>query len=929
MNNTSGSGGRLFLLDAYALIFRAYYAFINRHMYNSKGLNTSAVFGFTIALDEILKKESPSHIAVVFDPPGPTFRHEKYPLYKANRDETPEDIKKSIPIIKELLGAFKIPVIEVAGYEADDVIGTISKSAEKSGFSVFMMTPDKDYTQLVSENIKLYKPRKGSGQAEIMGVAEVLAQYEITSPLQVIDILALSGDASDNVPGAPGIGPKTAIKLVKQFGSVDSVIENADKLTGKMKDSIIGNSDTIRLSRDLVTISLDVPVDFDEESLKRKDPDFVRLGELFAELEFRNLASRIMDSTREVPRQKIENDEQGSLFPSKEEGGEPEEKPDTIQTRKHSYHLLEDGKDLNRLIREIKQKGRFCFDTETTGIDPLEAALVGISISLAEHEAWYLPFPARGAARTRFITQLEEVFSDKNIGKTGQNIKYDIKVLSNYGITVKGEVFDTMIAHYLLHPEAPHNLDFLSEKYLRYRPVPIENLIGEKGKNQATMDQVPVEKVSDYACEDADLTWQLARILADELKKEGLGDLAIKVEFPLIPVLSDMEIAGFVIDVASLEQYGKVLTDDLIRIEEEIFRQARERFNVSSPKQLGIILFEKLKISEQARKTKSRQYSTSEDVLSRLAGQHPIVPLVLEFRTLKKLMSTYVAALPKMIRPSTGKIHTSFNQAVAATGRLSSNNPNLQNIPIREERGREIRKAFVPEPGHILVSADYSQIELRLMAHMSLDEHLIAAFNNHEDIHTATAAKVFNLPQNQVTREMRTRAKTANFGIIYGISAFGLSQRLNIGRTEAKELIEGYFRSYPGVRQYMDESISRAREKGYVETILGRRRFLPDIHSRNAVVRGFAERNAINAPIQGSAADIIKIAMINIHKQLNINNMASKMILQVHDELIFDVVPDEEDGLKKMVRGEMERAMELRVPLEVDIGSGHNWLEAH
>lgn len=929
MSKTSGSPGKLFLLDAYALIFRAYYAFISRPMYNSKGLNTSAVFGFTIALDEILKKEAPSHIAVVFDPPGSTFRHDKYPEYKANRDETPEDIKKSVPVIKDLLGAFNIPVIEVLGFEADDVIGTLSKKAEKSGLDVYMMTPDKDYTQLVSEHIKLYKPRKGNGQAEIMGVAEVLAKYGIKSPLQVIDVLALSGDASDNIPGAPGIGPKTAIKLVKQFGSVDSVIENAEQLKGKMKENIIGNSDMIRLSRELVTISLDVPVELDMEKLKRKDPDPARLGEIFSELEFRNLSGRILGSGTETALPGNENKEQGSLFPTGETDSGPVKELDTIASRKHSYYLVDGEKGMERLIGAVRQKGSLCFDTETTGIDPLEAELVGISFSLAEREAWYLPFPPPGDERKRIVSILRELFEDEGISKTGQNIKYDIKVMNHQGIEVRGAVFDTMIAHYLLHPDAPHNLDYLSETYLKYKPVPIESLIGEKGKNQASMDQVPTEDIKDYACEDADLTWQLALLLKEELKKEGLEDLANNVEFPLIPVLSDMEQAGFVLDLASLEQYGKVLTEDLIRIEEEIFRLAGERFNVSSPKQLGVILFEKLKISDQAKKTKSKQYSTSEDVLSRLEGEHQIVPLVLEFRTLKKLMTTYVAALPKMIKPDTGKVHTSFNQAVAATGRLSSNNPNLQNIPIREERGREIRKAFVPGRGNVLVSADYSQIELRLMAHMSGDENLIAAFINHEDIHTATAAKVFNLSPDQVTREMRSRAKTANFGIIYGISAYGLSQRLHIGRAEARELIEGYFKSYPGVRRYMDESIQRAREKGFVETILGRRRYLPEIHSRNAVVRGFAERNAINAPIQGSAADIIKIAMISIHKQMRDQNMASNMILQVHDELIFDAVPGEGEALKKLIRSNMEQAMKLQVPLEVDMGSGRNWLEAH
>ncbi len=922
--------GKLFLLDAYALIFRAYYAFINRQMYNSSGLNTSAIYGFTVSLDEILKKENPTHIAVVFDPPGPNFRHEKYPEYKANRDETPEDIKKAVPIIKDIIKAFNIPVIEVQGFEADDVIGTLSKKAEKSGLTTYMMTPDKDFTQLVSENIFMYKPRKGGGEAEIIGVEEVMKKFEVKYPEQVIDILALWGDSSDNIPGAPGIGEKTAKKLVSQFGTLESIFINSDRLKGKQKEIIENNIDQIKLSKELVTIDLDVPVDFNENQLKRKNPDYEKLKDLFKDLEFRTIADRIIGTATLNDQKPAQANDQRSLFSPETGQGNKQEEYSSIHTIAHAYHSVKEEKDVDHLLTELSTCKTFCFDTETTHINALEAELVGIAFSYKEHEAWYVPVPQEPVTRDRLLSRFKEVFSNPGIGKTGQNIKYDIQVLHKYQLEVKGDIFDTMIAHYLAHPEAPHNLNYLSVTFLGYKPVSIEELIGTKGQGQKNMRDVPEETIKDYACEDADLTWQLSQILLKELEDSTLLKLAREVEFPLIPVLADMERAGFVLDTDSMEQYGKILNSDLIKLEEEIFELAGENFNVSSPKQLGIILFEKLQLSEQAKKTKSKQYSTNEEVLSRLVDKHPVVDKVLEFRTLKKLLSTYVEALPKMINPGTGKIHTSFNQAITATGRLSSNNPNLQNIPIREQRGREIRKAFIPEASNNrIISADYSQIELRLIAHMSNDEQLIEAFVNQEDIHTATAAKIFNIPLEEVSREMRGQAKTANFGIIYGISAFGLSQRLRISRSDAKELIDDYFKSYPKVREYMDQSISRARESGYVQTILGRKRYLPDILSRNSVVRGFAERNAINAPIQGSAADIIKIAMINIHNKMRDHQLKGKMILQVHDELIFDIPVKEEGVFRNMIKFEMEHALSLKVPLLVEIGSGNNWFEAH
>jgi len=923
------SKGKLFLLDAYALIFRAYYAFINRQMMNSKGLNTSAVFGFTAVLDEILRNEKPSHIAVVFDPPGPTFRHVRFPEYKANREETPEDIRKAVPFIKDIIKAFNIPVIEVQGYEADDVIGTLSRKAAEKGYMVYMMTPDKDYAQLVTENIFMYKPRKGGEKPEIMGVEEINSYFGIKSPKQVIDILALWGDSIDNIPGAPGIGEKTAKKLIADYGSVDEVLLNAQQLKGKQKESILDNKEKILLAKELVTICLDTPVDFNEKDCELKTPDIQKLKQIFDELEFRNLADRIIGSYPDLTQKQSARISQGTLFTEPEEIMADDSKYENINTISHIYKVIESDADINLLIKELGEQKAFCFDTETTSINALEAELVGIAFSFKKNNACYVPFPEDRAASDALIKKFKEIFANPQIQKTGQNSKYDLQVLKNYQIDIKGPLFDTMIAHYLLHPESRHNLNYLSGIYLNYKPVMIEELIGKKGQEQGNMRSVPIERISEYSCEDADLTWQLSKIFQDELKKSGLMELAVNVEFPLIQVLSDMERAGFVIDTDSLKQYGETLNRELAIIEEEIYSLAGEKFNISSPKQLGVILFEKLNIPGPSRKTKSQQYSTSEDVLSRISDKNPVIPKILDYRTLKKLLSTYVETLPRMINQSTGRIHTSFNQAITATGRLSSNNPNLQNIPVREERGKEIRKAFIPgSSDNLLVGADYSQIELRLMAHMSGDEHLRDAFQNKEDVHTATASKIFNVPQEMVTKEMRNKAKTANFGIIYGISAFGLAQRLKIDRTEAKHLIDGYFNTYPRVRVYMDKSIADAREKGYVTTLLGRKRFLPDINSRNAVVRGFAERNAINAPLQGSAADIIKIAMIKIHDILMMKKMKSSMILQVHDELIFDVPQNEINDLIEIVKFQMEHAYPVTVPLVVNVGCGRNWLEA-
>lgn len=932
---------KLFLLDAYALIFRAYYAFIRAQMINSKGLNTSAIYGFTATLEEILRAESPTHIGVVFDPPGPTFRHEKFPAYKANRDATPEEIKLSVPWIKKILEAFNIPVVEVEGFEADDVIGTLATKAGNEGFKVFMMTPDKDFTQLVNENVFMYKPRRSGNSAEIIGIPEVQEVFKVEDPKQVIDVLALWGDSSDNVPGAPGIGEKTSKKLISEYKSVENLIQNKDKLKGKLKESLTENQDQILMSKDLVTIRLNVPVSIKESDLKYGGADKEKLLALFQELEFKTLSDRVLsliDSGLKNPEERgsdiisspISSTGQGDLFSGSAAEIIPVTNFRTINDVEHQYQFVttqEEARELTELL--LKQK-EICFDTETTDLNAINAELVGVSFSWESHSAWFVSFPPDREEAIHLLDLFRPVFEDINSLKIGQNLKYDIQVLKNYDIIVKGKVFDTMIAHYLLLPDQKHGLDFLAEAYLGYKNIQTEELIGKKGVKQGSMRDVPLEKLSDYACEDADITWQLYLILKEDIKEIGLQNLATDIEFPLINVLCSMERAGIKLDGDFLDKYAGVLESELLELRNSIYELAGEEFNISSPKQLGEILFDKLKIVTDAKKTKTKQYSTGEEVLIRLVDKHPVINRVLEFRTLKKLLSTYVEALPRMINTRTGLIHTSYNQAVAATGRLSSNNPNLQNIPIRQESGREIRKAFVPRTAeHIFFSADYSQIELRLMAHMSGDPLMQEAFRKGEDIHTATASKIFNRPVEDIDREQRGKAKTANFGIIYGISAFGLSQRLNIPRKESKELIDSYFTTYSRVKEYMEECIASAREKGYVETMLGRRRYLRDIQSRNAVVRGFAERNAVNAPIQGSAADIIKIAMIRIQNKLEKSGKKSKMILQVHDELVFDVYKPEMDELTEMVIKEMEGAYELSVPLVVDHGSGNNWLKAH
>jgi len=934
---------KLFLLDAYALIFRAYYAFVNRQMLNSKGLNTSAIFGFTVTLEEILRKENPSHIAVVFDPPRPTFRHDMYAEYKANRDATPEEIKQSVPFIKKVIEGFNIPVIEVKGFEADDVIGTMSKIAEKEGFEVYMMTPDKDFAQLVSERIFMYKPRRGTNQPEILGPEQIKELFHVENPENVIDVLALWGDSADNIPGAPGIGEKTAKKLISEYGNLDNLLNNLDDLKGKQQENIKNNIEQINLAKELVTIRLDVPVEFNESNLEFRGIDKGKLAALFDELEFRTIKNRILSGYQEEVQ--TGTSEQPTLYQEEVQTGTSEQPTlwggddnvqfavktfETIKSREHKYHLCKSAKDIDALAGKLKDIKEFCFDTETTDINPIKAELVGIAFSYQTGEAYYVPVGEKRESVLEQLKQFIPIFENEAIGKIGQNIKYDIQVLNNYGIKVKGQIFDTMIAHYLLQPDMKHSLDALSENYLNYQPVSITDLIGKKGSQQGNMRQVPEDKISDYACEDADLTWELFTLFKPELEKEELLELADNVEFPLIPVLADMEAAGIKLDTGSLSKYSVELREEITALQQEIYTLTGYEFNISSPKQLGEILFDRMKISSGVKKTKTNAWSTGEDVLLRLTNKHPVIQKILDYRSLTKLLSTYVEALPKMINEDTGKVHSSFNQAVAATGRLSSNNPNMQNIPIREERGREIRKSFIPfSDEYVLFSADYSQIELRLMAHMSGDPDMIDAFRNNEDIHQSTASKIFNVPLQDVTREMRGSAKTANFGIIYGISAFGLSQRLNIGRKEAKELIDGYFGSFPGVKEYIERSIHNAREKGYVETIMGRKRHLKDINSRNAVVRGFAERNAINAPIQGSAADIIKVAMIRINKKLSEQNLQSKMILQVHDELVFDVYKPEFDKVRDIAENEMINAIELDVPLTIDYGSGNNWLEAH
>jgi DNA polymerase-1 len=928
---------KLFLLDAYALIYRSYYAFIKNPRINSKGLNTSAIFGFTLTLEEILKKEKPSHIAVVFDPPGPTFRHEQFSDYKANRPPMPDDLRASIPYIQSVISAFNVQHLEVSGFEADDVIGTLAVKAEKEGFEVFMMTPDKDYGQLVTDSIKMYRPRRSGQEVEILDVERICKDFGIKDTKSVIDVLALWGDASDNIPGCPGIGEKGAKKIIGEFGSIENIYSNIHRFKGKQKENLIEYREQIERAKELVTIETKVDIDFNPDQLKYKEPDLRKVTELFEELEFRNLSARILadysvGQQQVLPTESKPDHFQGNLFTAVEQNPEIKSTDGlkTIGSAPYKYSLINDEKSIKELVKQLMKLGEFCFDTETTGIDALEVEIVGLAISFKATEAYYIPFPADQFQTQSRLELFRQVFENPDIQKIGQNLKYDIQVIGRYGIQVKGSLFDTMLAHYLIDADSRHNLDLLAARYLSYKMVPITSLIGEKGADQKNMRSLDPEEIRDYACEDADITYQLKEILYNELIQNDLLDVYKKIEGPLIPVLADMERQGIRMDASSLVEFASELRTDILRLEDEILKISGIQFNVGSPKQLGEVLFDHLKIDPNAKKTKSKQYSTSEDVLSKLSGKHPIIDLILEYRGLRKLLNTYVDTLPDLVNSRTGKIHTSFSQAVAATGRLSSVNPNMQNIPIRAERGRELRKTFVPTNSeYTFLSADYSQVELRLMAHMSGDENMIAAFNRNEDIHTATAAAIHNIPLENVTRDLRNAAKTANFGIIYGISSFGLSQRLNISRREARILIDGYFRSYPKIKEYMDNSIEIARSKGYVSTIFGRRRYLKDINSSNQIIRGNAERNAINAPVQGSAADIIKIAMINIFKELEKNKLKSKMILQVHDELNFDVFLPELESVREIVRYNMEHACQLDVPLVVDMGSGQNWFEAH
>lgn len=921
---------KLFLLDAYALIYRAYYALIKSPRINSKGFNTSAILGFVNTLEDVLKKENPTHIGIAFDPAGPTFRHEAYPEYKAQREETPEVIRLSVPIIKDIIRAYRIPILEVPGYEADDVIGTLATEAGKRGITTYMMTPDKDYGQLVGENVFMYRPRHNDKAFEVMGVEEVKNKYAIQSPLQVIDLLGLMGDASDNIPGCPGVGEKTAQKLIAQFGNIENLLAHTDQLKGALRTKVEENRKQIEFSRFLATIKTDVPLPLDMDALKRESPDEEELRKIFQELEFRTLLERIFkEKPKETP---AATPGQGDLFGffTPETTSEPEKTNlATLHTLNCNYQLVDNEEKLSQLLQNIVTQSVLSLDTETTSTDPIRAELVGMSFSYAENQAFYVPVPADRSEAQKIVDRFRPVFENREIIKVGQNIKYDMLVLANYGVQLQGPLFDTMVAHYVLQPELRHNMDYLAEIYLNYQTIHIEELIGPKGKNQGNMRDLPPASVYEYACEDADVTLKLKNKLEKELDENNVRKLFEEIEMPLIPVLAYMERNGVRIDTEALKETSRHFTLRMKQIEEEVYQLAGTEFNIASPKQVGEVLFDRLKIVEKAKKTKTGQYVTSEEVLESLRGKHEVVGKILEHRGLKKLLGTYIDALPQLINPETGRIHTSFNQTVAATGRLSSSNPNLQNIPIRNEDGKEIRKAFIPDDGCIFFSADYSQIELRIMAHLSGDPHMIEAFQKGQDIHAATASKIYKVPLEEVTREQRSKAKTANFGIIYGISVFGLAERLNVDRKEAKELIDGYFENYPHVKEYMDESIRIARERGYIETIFKRKRYLPDINSRNAVVRGYAERNAINAPIQGSAADIIKVAMVRIYQRFLKEGIQSKMILQVHDELNFSVLPEEQEKVKQIVIEEMESAYKMKAPLLADSGWGQNWLEAH
>ena len=940
---------KLFLLDGMALIFRAYYAFIKNPRINSKGLNTSAMLGFTNTLLEIINKEKPTHLAIGFDMPGKTFRNDIYKEYKGHREKPPEDLIASFPYIEKIAEAFNIPVLKMPGFEADDVIGTLAKVAETKDFETFMMTSDKDYAQLVSEVTKVYKPSFMGNPAQKIGIPEVLEKWKIERIDQVIDILGLQGDAADNIPGVPGVGEKTAQKLIAEYGSVEGLLENTDKLKGKLKEKVEANKEQALMSKLLAVIKLDVPVEFDEEGFKLIPPNKEAITKLFEELEFKNLIKRVLgedNSKTSAPAKKATktNQQQTSLFDAPATNSitdtidEDEESEDllpksridvrNINNTKHDYHLIDTKEKRASLLKYLMLQYEFCFDTETTSINAYEAEIIGMSFCYYKSEAFYIPL--LGDDKQDVLNEFKPLFENESIIKIAQNIKYDIHILKNYGLEVKGQMFDTMIAHYLVYPESKHGMDFLAKKYLNYEPISIETLIGKKGKNQGLMSDANLNEVSIYACEDADVTFQLKEIIEKELKETNLEELYYQAEEPLIPSLVEMERNGVALDTEFLKNYSEELAKESVITEKKIYEIAGAEFNIASPKQLGEILFDKMKLDDKAKKTKTGQYKTGEEILSKLAHEHEIAHQIMEFREINKLKSTYIDALPLLLSPKDQFIHTSYNQTIAATGRLSSVNPNLQNIPIRTERGRKIRKAFIPrKAGNEILSADYSQVELRIMAHFSHDQTMLEAFRNGEDIHTSTAAKVFHVDKEEVDSDMRRKAKSVNFGLIYGMSAFGLSQNLNISRSEAKEIIDTYFEKFSAIKTFMDEAITKAQQNEYAETILGRKRNLKDINSQNHQFRGFAERNAINAPIQGSAADLIKLAMIDVHNWMQDEKLASKMILQVHDELVFDCVKEEKDHLAKNVKRLMENAMELSVPLEAEFGSGVNWLEAH
>lgn len=953
---TMETSDKLFLLDAYALIYRAYYALIKNPRINSKGQNTSAIMGFVNTLEEVLKKEKPTYIGIAFDPAGPTFRHEAYPAYKAQREETPEDIRNSVPIIKEIIKAYNIPILEVTGYEADDVIGTLATKAGNKGIDTYMLTPDKDYGQLVKEHVYMYRP-KFSGGFEVMGPEEVKEKYAISSTLQVIDLLGLMGDTSDNIPGCPGVGEKTAQKLIKEFGSIENLLVHTDQLKGALKMKIESNKEQITFSKFLATIKTDVPIELDIDTLKCKVPNMTSLKSIFDELEFRSLYDRVMGRVGTHQPEPPQDLFAGTLFapptpthtkttetiPPKDpiQGDlfaiNPTDSPTFVENqnlkalnpKKVDYQLIDTEEKRNEIFEKLLSAKILALDTETTGTEPMLANLVGMSFSDAENRAYYVPVPSDFEKAKEIVQAFKPVFENEVSMKVGQNIKYDMIILHHYGVEVKGPLFDTMLAHYVLQPVLRHNMDYLAEIYLHYKTIHIDELIGAKGKNQKNMRDLSPTDIYIYACEDADITLQLKNILEQELKKEGVEQLFYEIEMPLVPVLVNIETNGVLLDTEALKQTSVLYNQRMTEIEQEIYQLAGVKFNISSPKQVGDILFKDMKLIEKPKKTKTGQYVTSEEILESLRHKHPIIGKILEYRGLKKLLSTYIDALPELINPRTGRIHTSFNQAVTATGRLSSSNPNLQNIPVRDDDGKEIRKCFIPDPGCEFFSADYSQIELRIMAHLSSDMNMIDAFNHDYDVHAATAAKIYKIPFEEVSKDMRRKAKTANFGIIYGISVFGLAERMGVERSEARQLIDGYFETYPKIKEYMDKSIENARENGYVETIFHRKRYLPDINSRNATVRGYAERNAINAPIQGSAADIIKVAMAHIYQRFKTNNLKAKMILQVHDELNFSVPRSEKEIVEKIVIEEMEHAYLMQVPLKADCGWGKNWLEAH